>query len=238
MPRPEVTRDLKARLLATGPTEPGVPALCALWGMGGIGKTTLAAALAHDPDPDVQDRFPDGVLWATLGQQPDILPLLSGWVQALGDYQFKPLVVETASTHLRSLLQDKAALIVVDDVWDPAHVPPFLVGGPSCRVLITTRRAAVADVAGAGQIPLGVLTPEQSLDLLAAHLGRDLGPAERDDARQLAEAVGFLPLCSSWRRSGWGGGCPGPSCAGPWRRRWHDWRNWRTRCIAGKAGHC
>ena len=194
VPRPEVTRDLKARLLATGPTEPGVPALCALWGMGGIGKTTLAAALAHDPDPDVQDRFPDGVLWATLGQQPDILPLLSGWVQALGDYQFKPLVVETASTHLRSLLQDKAALIVVDDVWDPAHVPPFLVGGPSCRVLITTRRAAVADVAGAGQIPLGVLTPEQSLALLARRLGRDLGPAERDDARQLAETVGFLPL--------------------------------------------
>ena len=194
VPRPEVTRDLKARLLATGPTEPGVLALCALQGMGGIGKSTLAAALAHDPDPDVQDRFPDGVLWATLGQQPDILPLLSGWVQALGDYQFKPLVVETASTHLRNLLQDKAALIVVDDVWDPDHVPPFLVGGPRCRVLITTRRASVADVAGAGQISLDVLTPEQSLDLLAAHLGRALGPAERDDARQLAEAVGFLPL--------------------------------------------
>ena len=192
MHRPEVTRDLKARLLPTGPTEPGVLALCALQGMGGIGKSTLAAALAHDPE--VQDRFPDGVLWATLGQQPDILPLLSGWVQALGDYQFKPLVVEIASAHLRSLLQDKAALIVVDDVWAPAHVPPFLVGGPSCRVLITTRRATVADVAGAGQIPLGVLTPEQSLVLLAYHLGRDLGPAERDDARQLAEAVGFLPL--------------------------------------------
>ena len=90
----------------------------------------------------------------------------------------------------------------MDDVWDPDHVPPFLVGGPSCRVLITTRRATVADVAGAGQIPLDVLTPEQSLDLLAAHLGRTLGPAERDDARQLAEAVGFLPLALSWRRSG------------------------------------
>ena len=191
VPRPEVSQELKARLLAVG-AAPGTLVLGAIQGMGGIGKSTLAAALAHDPE--VQARFPDAVLWATLGQQPDILPLLSGWVQALGDYQFKPLVVETASTHLRSLLQDKAALIVVDDVWDPAHVPPFLVGGPSCRVLITTRRAAVADEAGAGQIPLDVLTPEQSLDLLAAHLGPALGPAQRDDARQLAEAVGFLPL--------------------------------------------
>ena len=160
--------------------------------MGGIGKSTLAAALAHDPE--VQDRFPDGVLWATLGQQPELMTLLSHWVLGLGDSNFKPLSVESTSGHLRTRLDQKAALLVVDDVWDPDHVPPFLVGGPSCRVLITTRRATVADVAGAGQIPLDVLTPEQSLDLLAAHLGRALGPAERDDARQLAEAVGFLPL--------------------------------------------
>ena len=192
VPRPEVTRKIKARLLAAGSTKPGVMALCALQGMGGIGKSTLAAALAHDPE--VLDRFPDGVLWATFGQQPDLLPLLSGWVQALGDYKFKPLNEEATSSHLRTLLREKAALLVVDDAWDAAHVTPFLVGGPSCRVLITTRRASVAEVAGAGQIPLGVLTPKQSLDLLAAHLGRALGPAERDDARQLAKAVGFLPL--------------------------------------------
>ncbi|MCB0148311.1 MAG: hypothetical protein KDE01_11745, partial [Caldilineaceae bacterium] len=34
----------------------------ALVGMGGIGKTTLAAALAHDQ----RAHFPDGVLWAGL----------------------------------------------------------------------------------------------------------------------------------------------------------------------------
>ena len=160
--------------------------------MGGIGKSTLAAALAHDPE--VQARFPDAVLWATLGQQPEILPLLSGWVQALGDYQFKPLVVETASTHLRSLLQDKAALIVVDDVWDPAHVASFLVGGPSCQVLITTREAAIAKGLGAAHYDLDIMTPEQALDLLAKRLGRGLEGAERNQALALADAVGYLPL--------------------------------------------
>ncbi|MCP4529572.1 MAG: hypothetical protein GY831_00005, partial [Delftia sp.] len=39
-----------------------------LQGMGGIGKSVLAAALARDDD--VRRAFPDGVLWVTLGQTP------------------------------------------------------------------------------------------------------------------------------------------------------------------------
>ena len=128
VPRPVVSRDLKARLLADGPTA-GSLVVSAVHGLGGVGKSTLAADLAHDSE--VMERFPDGVLWATLGQQPDLLPLLSGWVQALGDYNFKPLGKEAATSHLRTLLHDKAALLVVDDAWDPAQVPPFLVGGPA-----------------------------------------------------------------------------------------------------------
>ena len=143
VPRPEVTGDVKARLLADDPATPGVLVVSAIHGLGGIGKSVLAAALAHDPD--VQQRFPDGVLWATLGQQPDLLSLLSTWVQALGDYDFHPSTLDAASTHLRTLLHDKAVLLVVDDVWNPALALPFRVGGTRCQVLVTTRRADVAE---------------------------------------------------------------------------------------------
>jgi hypothetical protein len=37
-------------------------------GAGGYGKTTLAKALAHDPD--IQDAYFDGILWAELGEKP------------------------------------------------------------------------------------------------------------------------------------------------------------------------
>jgi NTP pyrophosphatase (non-canonical NTP hydrolase) len=194
VPRPVESRDLKARLLADGPTA-GSLVVSAVHGLGGVGKSTLAADLAYDSE--VRERFPDGVLWATLGQQPNLLSLLSGWVQALGDYNFKPLGTEPIgafTSHLRILLHDKAALLVVDDAWDPAQVSPFLVGGPRCQVLITTRRANVADELGADLFQLGVMTPAESLALLAARLKRDLGREERDDALLLAEAVGFLPL--------------------------------------------
>jgi hypothetical protein len=43
--------------------------------MGGIGKTVLAQALCHDPA--VQDAYPDGVIWATIGQNPTDLHLIN-----------------------------------------------------------------------------------------------------------------------------------------------------------------
>ena len=72
--RPEVTGDVKARFLSDDPAAPGVLVVSAIHGLGGIGKSVLAAALSHNPE--VQQRFPGGVLWATLGQQTNVLSLL------------------------------------------------------------------------------------------------------------------------------------------------------------------
>lgn len=192
VPRPGVSGDLKTRLLADEAAAPGVLVVSAIHGLGGIGKSTLAAALAHDSA--TQTRFSDGVLWVTLGQQPDLLPHLQRWIQALGDYNFRPTTLDGASAHLRTLLQDRASLLVVDDVWDPAHATPFLVGGPQCRVLITTREALIARAVGADLYDLDVMTPDQSLALLTGRLGRDLEGAEQEQASALTEAAGYLPL--------------------------------------------
>jgi len=82
----------------------GTLVISAIHGLGGIGKTILAQALAHDPQ--VQEHFCDGILWTTLGQQPDVLALLQAWIQALRDYDFKPTTIQAASNHLNSLLYD------------------------------------------------------------------------------------------------------------------------------------
>jgi hypothetical protein len=68
--RPREFEALKARLL--DPKGDAVAAItAALRGAGGYGKTTLAKALAHDPD--VQDAYFDGILWAELGEKPERL---------------------------------------------------------------------------------------------------------------------------------------------------------------------
>jgi transcriptional regulator with XRE-family HTH domain len=192
IPRPEISDTLRDRLLEEG-FAPGVLVVSAIHGLGGIGKSVLAAALAHDAE--VQERFPDGVLWVTLGQQPELHSLLSSWiVSGLRDRVYRPTTIEAASAHLRTLLLDRAVLLVIDDVWEAEHARPFLAGSHRCRVLITTRRADVADEVGADLQQMDVMTPLQSLDLLAARLGRPLGDKERQDARRLARMVGHLPL--------------------------------------------
>ncbi len=91
--RPEVSQDLKKRLIADSTNHLGTLVISAIHGLGGIGKTILAQALAGDPQ--VQERFCDGILWATLGQQPDVLSLLQGWIVALNDYDYKPTTFTT-----------------------------------------------------------------------------------------------------------------------------------------------
>ncbi|PSN78838.1 hypothetical protein C8B47_14880 [filamentous cyanobacterium CCP4] len=169
--------------------KPGTLVVSAIYGLGGIGKSVLASALAHDPD--VQAQFTDGVLWATLGQNPDLLPLLSSWIQALGDYTFKPTSAEIATSHLRTLLYDKRMLLVVDDVWNPDHADPFRVGGDDCCVLVTTRSAQLSDVT---PYDLDVMSESQSVELLSNALWGDLSDAETAAAHDLAREVGFLPL--------------------------------------------
>jgi uncharacterized protein (UPF0276 family) len=189
--RPEPIKAVKNLLLPAHRT-PGTLVISAIYGLGGIGKSVLAQALARDEE--VKAYFADGVLWATLGQKPDLLPLLGSWIQALGDFSFKPTSVDIAASHLQTLLFDKRMLLVVDDVWNSEDATPFQVGGDNCCVLITTRRADIADEAGADLFRLDLMSVEQSLEMLAGRLKRDLSESEKKSARRLAKAVGYLPI--------------------------------------------
>ena len=63
--RPEVLEALRTQLFGQGANRN--IALTALHGMGGIGKTVLAQELCHDDA--VQQAFPDGVFWFTIGKE-------------------------------------------------------------------------------------------------------------------------------------------------------------------------
>ena len=173
------------------PDASDVPPL-ALRGMGGVGKTTLAIALGRMEN--IADHFPDGVLWAALGPRPTIRTLLDQWGRALG-VDLRALPDEAAcQERLRAVLFHRRALLLVDDIWDVGHGQALAVGGPRCRMLLTTREAPIAhDLAtSARTMRVDILSPEASLDLL-----RRLAPAavtDEKNARRLCERLEFLPL--------------------------------------------
>jgi WD40 repeat protein len=160
----------------------------ALAGAGGFGKTTLAAALCHDDD--VVAAFDDGVLWATLGQSPNVQGELTRLYAALSGERPGFVSIEDAAQALAEKLEHKRCLMVVDDAWDVAHLRHFLRGGPDCARLVTTRQAQVA--AEGERITVDEMTSQEAVSLLVARLGQ--APADLQPFRKLAHRLGEWPL--------------------------------------------
>ena len=111
-----------------------------LHGQGGIGKTVLAAAVAHDAE--VRRHFPDGVFWVTLGEGADLVGAQRDLLSPAGRGGGVRTAIE-GKTALTQALADRQCLLVVDDVWSGAAAAAFRVTGPRGRVLYTTRDRAV-----------------------------------------------------------------------------------------------
>ncbi len=169
----------------------------ALWGLPGIGKTTLALMLAHDPA--IQTAFPDGVEWIGLGRDPDTLARLGTWAENIG---IAPATVadlktiDERATLIHNTIGERRVLIVIDDAWGSADALNLKIGGPNCVHLLTSQRKEIAlDFAGVNDLVLEVkeLDPSNAF-LLLENLVPKLVKERRKDALELIEAVGRLPL--------------------------------------------
>ena len=187
-------RKLRASL-AIGDGKVRTTVVSAVHGLGGVGKTTLVAKVARDLGE--KGAFADGIRWLTLGEEPteaDILRMLGVLVAYFGDGEHRPRRIADTSDHLKGMLADKEALIILDDAWQVGHVRPFLVGGPRCRVVVTTRDKVIADEASARLVDLDVMSDAEAVRLIAGLLGRRLTSGEKQPAHDLARAVGYLPI--------------------------------------------
>lgn len=162
--RERALREMKNSLLARE-----FVAVSAVRGLPGVGKTTLALALAHDAD--IQAAFPDGILWIGLGRDPDTYFHLGLWAQALGvpDGELATMTaVGMRTAAIRSLLSNRAALLIIDDVWQAKHGQWFQLGGKDCAHIITTRLPAVGNaIRGARHIVVDTLSEPSSIQLLS-----------------------------------------------------------------------
>jgi NB-ARC domain len=183
--RPAEFDTLIAELLDQDREEP-VAITTALRGASGYGKTTLARAICHDE----QDAYDDGVLWVTLGEDPgDLIGRVADLIRTLTGTSEAFATLDAAVNRLRETLADRRVLIVIDDVWNPAHARPFLQGGPDCARLITTRYTnALPD--DARQIRVDAMRVSEAVELVHP----EPPPDQLDALRQLAARLGEWPL--------------------------------------------
>ena len=180
---------LRSLLLEPERSDP-VAITTALTGAGGFGKTTLAAALCHDDA--ILQAFDDGILWTTLGETPNLADALAKLYAGLTGERPSFKDAEDAGTCLAEKLQQKTCLIVIDDVWDPAHLRPFLRGGEGCARLITSRLLPVATEANASTVTVDEMSGEEAVAMLTARLPER--PADLGPFRALVHALGEWPL--------------------------------------------
>jgi NB-ARC domain/Tetratricopeptide repeat len=164
-----------------------------LAGTGGVGKTQLAA---HYARRSWQARAVELLVWVTAASREAIV---SGYAQAGVDVAAAdPAEPEQAADRFLSWLEttERRWLVVLDDLADPAHLrglwPPH---NPVGRVLVTTRRRDDA-LTGHGRrlIEVGLFTPTEATDYLAARL---TGHGRREPVTELAglaHDLGRLPL--------------------------------------------
>ncbi|MDJ0751688.1 MAG: NB-ARC domain-containing protein [Woeseiaceae bacterium] len=162
----------------------------ALQGSGGFGKTTLACMLCHDEH--IISAFDDGVLWASLGETPDLQGELRKLYAALTGERLAFIDVDDASIQLAAQLDQKNCLVVIDDVWDSNHLRPFMRGGAHCSRLITTRQLSVLTDVETTRTMVDKMTSEQALQMLSARI--EAKPSDAAKLARLAERLGEWPL--------------------------------------------
>jgi tetratricopeptide (TPR) repeat protein len=156
--------------------------LVTLFGMGGVGKTRLAARLAERLTAREPDRFRDGVAVVPL----ESVPHPSGVVPAIAARLALPAAAGASAAALADALAGWQALLVLDNF---EHVLPavddlalLLRAAPNVRFLVTSRAR------------LG-LAEERTVELAGLATARD-GAQPSDAARlflERAERVGFPP---------------------------------------------
>ncbi|WP_338931620.1 FxSxx-COOH system tetratricopeptide repeat protein [Streptomyces netropsis] len=181
--REEELKELDAALAA-----PGNVVVQAVHGLGGVGKSTLAARWAatrtsmHNPVWWITADSPAALDAGLAGLAVALQPALT---DVLGQEALRERAVQWLATH-------HGWLLVLDDLAEPADIRALVARATTGRFLITSRRASGWHGI-ATPVALGVLDHSEAVDLFTQILTHDR-PRVSDGADEVCAELGYLPL--------------------------------------------
>ncbi|GJF23795.1 ATP-binding protein [Streptomyces sp. HO565] len=174
--------------------ESGRPVVTVVAGQPGLGKTAFAVHAAHRLAP----HFPDGRIALDLhGMDPEPTTPRDALARLLGAMGVADAAIPAGTDDRaglwRSLAAGRRMLLLLDNAADESQVGPLLPGtGPS--LTIVTSRHALAGLESVHRTDLALLRREEAVELLTRIIGPDRVRAEAQEARDLADLCGHLPL--------------------------------------------
>ncbi|KAK9024508.1 hypothetical protein V6N11_004667 [Hibiscus sabdariffa] len=163
-----------------------------LWGMGGVGKTTLV----HEVGKQVQAQNPklfDKVVITTVSQKPNFEAIQDQIAKYIG-FDMKTGDGRRSEQELwLRLKKEERILIILDDVWTYVNIKekigiPVGEDHKGCKVLLTTRLQQVCVSMDCKEVvPLGCLDGDEAWTLFAMKAG--LSESSNDDIQKLAKQI-------------------------------------------------
>jgi tetratricopeptide (TPR) repeat protein len=171
----------------------------ALWGAGGVGKTTLASEAVRS----LAEAYAQRVVWISADQRSNLpfATFLDELAAQLGDEDLRRLALEQKIEAVRALINVAPTLVVLDNFEtitpeDQSQCMELLADRARCTALITTRQRIERAVA----IPIAAMSTEEANDFLQRLINQTQDPdiyteLDRNRLIQTAEAN---PLIIQW----------------------------------------
>ncbi|MBD2150574.1 tetratricopeptide repeat protein [Pseudanabaena sp. FACHB-1277] len=184
--RVQELKDIYAKLQ----TGQGV-SVCAVEGMGGLGKSELARRYAWEYRQEYAARY-----WFSLrgvGLAQAVVTFASRYLDLPEVMQSQTVEAQAEWCWQNWTPTEGKVLVILDDVTDLKSIPqqarPL---ADRFQILVTTRKRKLSPYFA--DIPLNVISEDEALELLRKFLGAARVNREEDAAKAICEDLGYLPL--------------------------------------------
>ncbi|XP_022724988.1 putative disease resistance protein RGA4 [Durio zibethinus] len=182
--------------LLTNPSEAGNLLVIPIVGIGGLGKTTLAQFVYDD---DRVTRLYPSKIWVCVSEEFNLTRLLKLIIHSINkEEKCDVSTVQALQTCLRSLLNDKKFLLILDDVWNEdrgrwielRNLLKSMGDSSQSKIIVTTRSRKVAKIMSSiHPYELDGLPPEQCLTLFAKWAFNDGDERQHPNLMRIGEEI-------------------------------------------------